>query len=188
MSKLEKSIEAVAEEIRNGDYSGFERLVNYCAYMPKEVFEGALKLGYEKEDVYQEAMIALLHALHNFDKERNISFRTYASVCIRNHITSLLRQSQKAKNIPMADYISIEDIDLASTSEPENDWIQKEAFFDIKKQIFEALSDFEFEVLRLYLKGFSYKAIGEKLFKTEKSVSNALSRVRKKLRAIEPEK
>jgi RNA polymerase sporulation-specific sigma factor len=49
-------------------------------------------------------------------------------------------------------------------------------------------TEFELEVLRLYLNGFSYKIIGEKLGKTEKSVGNALSRVRKKLRAeIGPE-
>ena len=58
----------------------------------------------------------------------------------------------------------------------------------MKKRIFEVLSEFELEVLRLYLNGFSYKIIGEKLGKTEKSVGNALSRVRKKLRTeIGPE-
>ena len=86
------------------------------------------------------------------------------------------------------DYIPIDDIDLASKSEPETDWIEKETFFNMKKRIFEVLSEFELEVLRLYLNGFSYKIIGEKLGKTEKSVGNALSRVRKKLRAeIGPE-
>ena len=60
---------------------------------------------------------------------------------------------------------------------------------DMKKRIFGILSEFEREVLRLYLGGFSYRSIGEKLGKTEKSVGNALSRIRKKLRTeINPEK
>lgn len=88
----------------------------------------------------------------------------------------------------MLNYVSIDDIDLASKSEPETDWIEKESLFNMKKRIFEVLSEFELEVLRLYLSGFSYKAIGEKIGKTEKSVGNALSRVRKKLRTeIGPE-
>ena len=88
----------------------------------------------------------------------------------------------------MVDYIPIEEIDLASKNEPEADWIEKETFSNMKKRIFEILSEFELEVLRLYLNGFSYKIIGEKLGKTEKSVGNALSRVRKKLRTeIGPE-
>ena len=88
----------------------------------------------------------------------------------------------------MVDYVPIDDVDLASKSEPEADWIEKETFSNMKKRIFEVLSDFELEVLRLYLAGFSYKDIGEKTGKTEKSVGNALSRVRKKLRTeIGPE-
>ena len=58
----------------------------------------------------------------------------------------------------------------------------------MKKRIFEVLSEFELEVLKLYLGGLSYKSIGEKLGKSEKSIGNALSRVRKKLRTeIGPE-
>ena len=88
----------------------------------------------------------------------------------------------------MVDYVPIEDLNLASKSEPETDWIEKEAFFSTKKRIFEVLSKFEQDVLRLYLGGFSYKTICEKLGKSEKSIGNALSRVRKKLRAeMEPE-
>ncbi len=186
MSELEKSIETMAEEIRRGNYADFGKLLELCAYIPKEMLGSAAKLGYEKEDILQESGIAFLHALHSFDKNRGAGFRTYASACIKNHIASLLRGSRKNK-APMTDYISIEDIDLVSENEPENDWIKKEALFEMKKRIFETLSDFEFEVLKLYLEGFSYKIIGEKLSKTEKSVSNALSRVRKKLREIFPE-
>ncbi len=187
MNVPEKSIEAMAEEIRGGNYADFGKLLSLCAYIPKEALESAAKLGYEKEDIYQEAGIAFLHALHAFDKAKGTSFRTFASVCVKNHIASLLRSSLKNENSPMANYISIDETEIVAQGEPETDWIEKEAFSDTKKQIFSALSEFEFSVLRLYLEGFSYKAIGEKLGKTEKSVSNALSRVRKKLRAIKPE-
>ena len=88
----------------------------------------------------------------------------------------------------MFDYVPIEDIDLAYENEPEDQWIEKEAFSDMKKRIFGLLSGFEREVLGLYLSGFSYKTIGEKFGKSEKSIGNAMSRVRKKLRKeIPPE-
>lgn len=173
----------MAADIRGGDYSDFGKLLQLCAYIPKETIEEAHRLGYENEDIYQEAGIAFLHALHSYDEKRGFGFRTYASVCIKNHVSSLLRSSRRAKNFALTDYVSIDDIEVPSKSEPEADWIEKEAFSEMKKRILSVLSDFEFEVLRLYLKGFSYKAIGGKLCKTEKSVSNALSRVRKKLRS-----
>ncbi len=188
MFKSEKSIEAMAEDIRRGDYSDFGRLLYLCAYIPAGTFAEAEKLGYEKEDIRQEAVIAFLHALHSFDEQNGAGFRSYASVCIKNHLASLLRSGNRIKSRAMLDYVPFDELDIASKSEPESDWIEKEAVFDMKKRITEILSDFEREVLRLYLKGFSYKTIGEKLGKSEKSVGNALSRVRKKLRSeIAPE-
>jgi RNA polymerase sporulation-specific sigma factor len=188
MCKNKSSVEVMAEKIRGGDYNDFGKLLHLCAYVPKSVLAEAKKLGYENEDIYQESVVAFLHALHSYDENKEAGFRTFASVCIRNHISSILRSGQRLKNAAMMDYIPIDDIDLASKSEPETDWIEKETFFNMKKRIFEVLSEFELEVLRLYLNGFSYKIIGEKLGKTEKSVGNALSRVRKKLRAeIGPE-
>ncbi len=188
MCENKSSIEAMAEKIRGGDYNDFGKLLHLCAYIPKNVLAEAKKLGYENEDIYQESVVAFLHALHSYDEKKEASFRTFASVCIRNHIYSILQSGKKAKNFAMVDYVPIEDISLASEKEPETDWIEKETFFNMKKRIFEVLSKFELEVLRLYLGGFSYKEIGEKLYKSEKSIGNALSRVRKKLRAeIGPE-
>lgn len=188
MCKNEESIESMAKKIRSGDYSDFGKLLHICAYIPKETFSAAEKLGYEKEDIYQESVVAFLHALHSYDEKKGANFRTFASVCIRNHFISILRSGRKPKNSAMVDYVPIDDVDLVSKNEPEEDWIEKEAFIDTKKRIFQILSEFENKVLQLYLGGFSYKAIGEKLGKTEKSVGNALSRIRKKLRTeISPE-
>lgn len=182
MNEGKKSADAMAEDIRRGDYSDFKRLLHLCAYIPKDSLEEAIKQGYEKEDIYQESVIAFLHALHTYDKTRGAGFCTYASVCIKNHILSLLRSGRRQKNVALVDYISIEDADLISESDPEEEWIEKEELMDMKKQILSVLSAFEGEVLKLYLKGFSHKSIGEKLGRTEKSVGNAISRIRKKLR------
>ena len=42
------------------------------------------------------------------------------------------------------------------------------------------LSEFETRVLSLYLKGYSYNEISEKLCKHPKSVDNALQRIKRK--------
>ena len=172
----------MAKEIRGGDYSDFGKLLRLCAYIPKEAFSEAKKFGYEEEDILQESVLAFLRALNSYDEKKEAGFRTYASVCIKNHIFSILRSGRKEKNSAMVDYVPIEDLDLASENEPETDWIEKEAFLSVKRRVLKDLSGFEKEVLGFYLCGYSYKAIAEKLGKTEKSVGNALSRVRKKLR------
>ena len=144
MCKKEVSVEVMAEKIREGDYNDFGKLLNLCAYIPKETFSEAQKLGYEKEDILQESVVAFLHALHSYDEKKGAGFRTFAAVCIRNHIASILRSGQRSKNSAMLNYVSIDDIDLASKSEPETDWIEKESLFNMKKRIFEVFSFREF--------------------------------------------
>ena len=52
----------------------------------------------------------------------------------------------------------------------------------LMKQAESVLSSFEKQVLSLHLDGYSYKDISRLLHKPEKSVDNALQRVRKKLK------
>ena len=50
----------------------------------------------------------------------------------------------------------------------------------IEEKTKEMLSEFETRVLSLYLKGYSYNEISEKLCKHPKSVDNALQRIKRK--------
>jgi RNA polymerase sporulation-specific sigma factor len=51
----------------------------------------------------------------------------------------------------------------------------------IKGGMFEALSPFETEVLRLYTNGRSYKEIADELDRHTKAVDNALQRIKRKM-------
>ena len=48
----------------------------------------------------------------------------------------------------------------------------------------ERLSKFEYQVLELYLKGYDYTQIAEKLGKQPKAIDNALQRIRSKVREV----
>lgn len=181
MSGSQNSIEALAAAVRAGDSSGFDELCRRCIYLPEAVVSFGARFGLERDDLYQEATLALLHALHSYDPERS-SFRTYAAVCIEHQLRAVLRAGGRQKNRALVDYVSLEDVDFAGVGDPESDWIRKEELFAQKEAIFSALSPLESEVLSLYVNGLSYREIAEKLRKTEKSVGNALSRIRNKLR------
>jgi RNA polymerase sporulation-specific sigma factor len=53
----------------------------------------------------------------------------------------------------------------------------------VREDIREKLSKYERQVLTEFLTGASYEEISLKLGKTEKSIDNAIQRVRKKLKA-----
>ena len=60
--------------------------------------------------------------------------------------------------------------------------IKKESLQSLKKTISKCLSEKEKQVLELYLAGESYANIADKLKMSQKSVDNALQRIRRKLR------
>lgn len=60
--------------------------------------------------------------------------------------------------------------------------IEKEDYDFFKETIKLELSKMEYDILQLFLTGASYSDIANNLSITEKSVDNALSRIRKKLK------
>ena len=65
---------------------------------------------------------------------------------------------------------------------PEEVFLDKERVAYLEKTIDEELSDFEKQVLDLYLTGMSYSQIARVLSRDEKSTDNALQRLKSKLR------
>ena len=65
---------------------------------------------------------------------------------------------------------------------PEEIMISRENVIGMHERIKERLSKFEYQVLELYLKGYDYTQIAEKLGKQPKAIDNALQRIRSKVR------
>ena len=181
MSCIESDPEKLAAAVRDGDYSVFGELARLCVYLPESAVSLGNRLGLERDDLYQEALLALLHALHSYDPQKS-SFRTYSALCVKRQICSVLRSGFRQKNRALFNYVPFDDLDFISVDGPESDWILREELRDRREKAFSGLSPFENAVLGLYLGGLTYREIAEKLGKTEKSVGNALSRIRSKLR------
>ena len=70
------------------------------------------------------------------------------------------------------------------SSDPEGLFLDKERVEYLEKKIEEELSDFEKQVLDLYLIGMSYSQIAKVLGKDDKSTDNALQRLKAKIRKL----
>lgn len=137
------------------------------------------------DDLVQEGSLGLLDAISHFDPEKDVKFSSYANVCIRNKMlkavekATSLKAGQGVKNIPL-DLLKDESTSLT----PESILIGKENLFSVLNDVKTALSPMEREVLFLHLSGMDYASIAKQLGVKEKSVDNALQRVRKKLRTL----
>lgn len=142
--------------------------------------------GAEQEDLVQEGMIGLYKAIQTFDKTKQASFKTFATLCINSQIKSAVRSANRNKN-KILNEVMLEDNEelmylvLSNEPNPEDKVINKEDFDNIKKEINSKLSLLEKQILRQYLLGKNYQEIASTLCLDKKSVDNGLNRIRKKL-------
>lgn len=132
----------------------------------------------DKEDLISEGFLGLLSAIRAFDEGKG-SFANFANTCIDNKIKSSVIGF---KSMPlMSDDFDI--MSLKDTAPLADDvLIEKESKAELSSKLRNVLSAHEFNVLGLYINDYSYNLISEKLGISTKSVDNALSRARIKLK------
>jgi len=182
---------------KNGDTTAIELLVNRYKNFVRARSKSYFLVGADREDLIQEGMIGLYKAILSFNASRNVSFKTFAELCVTRHIISAVKMSTRQKHMPLNSYISLNKTDTGmdyieysgysvekSESNPEQIMIEKEDIIGIEGQIDKALSAFEAEVLMYYLSGMSYGRIAVCMNRDVKSVDNALQRIKRKLEKV----
>ena len=184
----------IIERIANKDDDAIEYMMKKYGSIVKREVRTVYIIGAETEDLMQEGMIGLFKAIRDFESDKGAVFSTFATLCVRRQIKTAINNSNRKKHIPLNTYISIyaendeygyeiED-NLESENEesnPENMVLAKEQSRVLNELIENRLSSFEKKVLKHYLEGLSYQEIAQRLDKTDKSVDNALQRIRRKL-------
>ena len=144
--------------------------------------------GGEIEDLIQEGMLALLSAMHAYSPERGVSFRSFASVCIRNRIIDTVkaygRGNDALQHLLSVDLDEDQQISRLSPSDPEDLLIRSYEADAALQRLRESLTQLEKTILDDYLSGLSYREIALRCGKSPKSVDNSVQRIRKKMYGI----
>lgn len=189
--------EQLLDIIIDGDSSPIEYLINKYKNLVKIRARAYFIIGADKEDIIQEGMIGLYKAIRDYQKTF-ASFKTFAKVCIDRQIMTAIKTANRKKHLPLNSYLSlnmlayqeddettyIDKLEESKILNPEEIIIDKENVKNLNEKINKNLSDLEKKVLGLYLKGISYSLIAKKLEKDEKSIDNAIQRIRKKIEKI----
>ncbi len=149
--------------------------------------------GGDSEDLIQEGMLGLLSAVRDFNPQMCASFKTYAELCVKRRLMTAVRNASRLKHTFLNDGVSLEEI-LSDESQtltaysvepfsraPEEQVLARESKNDFLSTYSRLLSRFEKRVLDLYLDGLSYSEIADICGKPQKSVDNAVQRIRQKL-------
>ena len=136
----------------------------------------------EADDIKQEATLALYNAAKKFNlKQTAVTFGLYAKICMRNRMISvgrkLMRPGGKFKRLSTLcpDYANT--VDDRSVHPAQNDQGAQ-----IPEETLGLLSRYERRVCELYISGCSYKDMASKLGRSEKSIDNAVYRIRAKIK------
>ena len=162
----------------------YTRLVRICA---RPLFLA----GGDSEDLIQEGMFGLLSAIRQYDPSKEAAFKTYAEYCIKHRLLSAVKSASRLKHIPLNDGVSLDSLlseepQTAAYNElfrrtPEEHVLARENQEELYLSFDRCLSKLEKEVLGHYLEGASYSEIARLTGKSEKSVDNAVQRIRRKL-------
>ena len=153
--------------------------------------------GGDADDLIQEGLVGLYKAVRDYRTDRESSFRNFAELCITRQIITAVKTATRNKHTPLNQYVSFsstpsgaggdseptldEMLPGPTVHDPVNQVISSEELRSLVGCLSTALSELESRVLSLYLGGYSYEQVGERLSCDTKTVDNALQRVKRKV-------
>lgn len=175
---MEEDLNVLITRARDGDEGAFADLVvrykplldsmarSYKKRCPNEM--------YSKDDFFQESTLALYSAVMTYKESDSVTFGLYAKICVKNRLVSLLRYASKKRQKAH--------VQKQNESDPVQRLLENEDSREIEKKVRSVLSDFEWSVFSLYIRNKSYAQIADALNRPEKSIDNAVYRIRTKLK------
>lgn len=162
----------------------YSRLVKICA-------RPYFLAGGDSEDLTQEGMLGLLAAIREYNGDLNTPFKTYAELCIRRRLLTAVKTASRMKHRPLNDGVSLDVVLSDENPSPafyeafrrstEEQVLARERADEIFHTFSRCLSEFEINTLNLYLEGLSYSEMARIQNRPEKSIDNAVQRIRRKL-------
>lgn len=185
--------EELALKAQSYDEDAINTLLNKYKNLVNKISRSYFLIGGDIEDIVQEGMIGLYKAITHFSPQKNASFKTFASICIKNQIQNAIKIASSEKNRVLSTALSIADDPvfdedeklgfetLTDFSSIEDKIVEKEKVEEILFHVKEKLSTLEKKILNLYLEGYNYNEISQMANISKKSIDNGLTRIKNKL-------
>ncbi len=186
---MKPDINSIIDRVLNGDDMAFAELCREYDPLIRSMSVKYAQMADDTdkkevtEDLSQEATLALYRAAKTYRSENGeVSFGLYAKVCIRNALVSELRRMSRKKKTDKAHERELR-IEQEGQMSPAKLGRIPFGAPDIELVLGSGLlSPFEKKVFDLYAGGMKIRDIADSLKKSSKSVSNAVFRIKSKVR------
>lgn len=186
--------EEMVKMAQEGSSTAAEHLIAKYKELAKVKSTKYYIIGGDKEDVVQEGMIGIFKAIREFDETKEASFKTFAEICINRQIISAIRKANMQKHqilnesvslsqeqSPIDGNVTLEEMTGSTDDNPESLMLMREIVEYLRNDNDKLFSPMEKKVLDKMLQGKKYKEIATELGKSDKSVDNAIQRIKKKI-------
>jgi RNA polymerase sporulation-specific sigma factor len=178
-----------------GDARASEHLLGKYRSLVRTKIRSYFLMGAEKDDLLQVGMVGLWQSIMDYQADQDISFLSFARICIERHVITAIKTATRHKQSPLNNSVSLEycaeesenDFNLAEVLisdvelDPEELLLRREDARILRSTLKTLLSPFEWQVLKRYYHGMSYREIAIDLRCNTKSVDNALGRIKRKV-------
>lgn len=182
---------------RKGEPEAKEELIRKYTPMVRYIAGNYYVRSLDLDDILQEGLIGLLGAIDEYNGvQHEVKFSSFAYLCIARKIFNLIRQSNNSKNRVLRRAVSLQAytdgehnrtfMDLVATDRLDPGRLVEERWAReiIAEVLRNHLSVLEYTVVAMILRGYSPSEIHEETGIDTKSVDNARTRVRFKLRRL----
>lgn len=187
--------EELAARASRGDEAAAEHLIQDYKELVKSKAHLYFVLGADRDDIVQEGMIGIFKAIKNYDPSKGASFRTFADLCVNRQIITAIKAAGRQKHAPLNMSLSLdrpvddeesprtlgETLSAGTDTDPEAIFLMGEMAQLLFSHQDSFLSPFERFVLGEMIRGKTYRDIARENGKSDKSVDNAIQRIRRKL-------
>ena len=186
------------EKARNNDDAAFEELLKMYSGMIKGIcyYYRNYHWYFPDDDAMQTGRMALLNAIKYYDYSKGVPFENFLRICCRRSIGSWARKEYYnthhntrailSLDSSLRDSDTVYSYDQLTTNDPRQQLKDRQVLMDEMmaevKNVIRSRTGFDEKVLDLYVQGFSYEEIAERLSCSRKKVDNCIYRIKRKVR------
>ncbi|MBC2853654.1 sigma-70 family RNA polymerase sigma factor [Cetobacterium sp. 2G large] len=179
---------------QQGDEESIERILKSFEQRVYKSTQPFFLKGGDRNDLVQEGFIGLIKAIKNYDENKEASFSTFATLCIkRQMITAIRRQNlEKHKVIhtaiqnkenPTDEFEICKSIPSFEYSSPEDILLGKELARLLQEHLNKNLTKLEKRIFYYFCQQYNYLEISKILNESPKRVDNTIQRIKRKVKS-----
>lgn len=169
---------------KKGDGKAFEEITIRYIKLICSVAKKYSAYGYELQDFIQEGLLSFLLACKTYSADCGSSYKNYAVKCTKNRFADIVKKANAKGSVPANKIVSIQTVeDEQDLSNNVEDYVlEREYLKTFLQHISSTLNEEERNIFQMYINGYSYKDIADKLGISTKNVDNILQKIKRKLR------